>query len=653
VDSSHSLEKRQYTKIQNRLSIAFSILASVITLVISLAVYLEARRNLYTQFTERVLSFVSLAELQQLPNLLSNITTPEDQDTSIYKFLQQEHQKIVDSDPTLGSVYTLRQDQQGNIYFVVDAVSRDLSQSKPSASYGDFYTNPGPVLRESFATLNRPIAEEGFYADDWGTWLSAYAPIYRDDGTREGVLGINLSAEAVLTAERNMLITSLVILAFALPIFAIVGWVVGNRLTRPIVELINGVNRITSGDLEYRVAIKSGDEIEALADSFNIMTSRVGELVNNLEKRVADRTAELEIVSKQMTKRADLLTTVSDVSRAISTVQDIEKLLDSIVELISNRFNYYHTGIFIIDDKREYAVLQAASSEGGKRMLARSHKLKVGEEGIVGFVTDSGQPRVAVDTGAEAIYFKNPDLPGTRSELTLPLMISERIIGALDVQSEQPDAFSEDDIQVLGTLANQVAVAIQNASLFTETRKALNEAQIAYQRFVQTGWKRFMERSTQIGYQFTGNTVNPLKTALDRPEINAVLESGEATTDAVTENKASIPTLAIPIKVRGETIGVLDIRALRTDRAWEKTDITTAQTIADRLAFALENARLIDESQKRAARERAISDMTSKIGSSVDVNTILQQTVQELGRLIGNSEVIIQIGSGNNNQTKE
>jgi GAF domain-containing protein len=653
VDSSQPLKNKHYTKIQYRLSLAFSILASVITLVISLAVYLEARRNLYAQFTERVLSFVSLAELQQLPNLLSNITTPEDQNTSIYKFLQQEHLKIVNSDPTLGSVYTLRQDPQGNIFFVVNAVSREISQSKPPASYGDLYTNPSPLLRETFATLKQPIAEEGFYTDEWGTWLSAYAPIYRDDGTREGVLGINFSAAAVLTAERSMLITSLVILAIALPIFAVLGWVVGNRLTRPIVELNNGVNRITSGDLEYRVAIKSGDEIEALADSFNTMTSRVGELVNNLEQRVADRTAELEIVSNQMTKRAELLTTVSDVSRAITTVQDIEKLLYSIVELISNRFDYYHTGIFIIDDKREYAVLQATNSEGGKRMLARGHKLKVGEEGIVGFVTVSGQPRVAVDTGAEAIYFKNPDLPGTRSELTLPLLIGEKIIGALDVQSEQPDAFSEIDIQVLGTLANHVAIAIQNADLFTETRKALNEAQIAYQRFIQTGWKRYMEQTTQIGYQFTGTTVNPLKTALDRSEINAVLESGEATSDAVTENNASVPTLAVPIKVRGETIGVLDIRALRNDRAWEKTDMAIVQTIADRLAFALENARLIDESQKRAARERAISDMTSKIGSSVDVNTILQQTVQELGRLIGNSEVVIQIGSENNNQSKE
>ena len=157
-----------------------------------------------------------------------------------------------------------------------------------------------------------------------------------------------------------------------------------------------------------------------------------------------------------------------------------------------------------------------------------------------------------------------------------------------------------------------------------------------------------MQHSTQVGYQFASNTINPLKIPLDRPEINSVLESGQTLTTGVSEDNSSIPTLTVPIKVRGETIGVLDIRALHTDREWAQTDIATAQTIVDRLAFALENARLIDESQKRAARERAISDMTTKIGSSVDVDTILQQTVQELGRLIGNSEVVIQIGSENN-----
>jgi GAF domain-containing protein/HAMP domain-containing protein len=659
VKSTTSLEQKRYTKIQTRLAIAFALLAAAITLSISVVLYLQARKNLYSQYSDRVLSLVSLAELQQSPNLLSDVKSVADQDTATYRFLQQQLNRIVDSDPTLGSAYIIRRDEIGTIYYVLEAVAQNMRASSPPANFGDLDTSTGPILKETIKTLDKPIVETSFTTDKRGTWISAYAPIYRDDGTKEGILGMNLSVDALVTAERNMLISSILILVLALPIFAALGWVIGGRLARPIVDLTKGVQRITSGDLHYRVEIKSGDEVEALADSFNIMTGRVNELVDSLEQRVEARTLELknatvdlEKSSAQIARRADQLSTVSDVAQAIASVQDVNELLDSVVRLISERFNFYHTGVFLIDDKYEYAILKAASSDGGKRMLARSHKLKVGEEGIVGAVTGSGKPRVALDTGEDATYFKNPDLPQTRSEMTLPLKIGERIIGALDVQSDMPNAFAEDDIKVLGTLANQVAVAIQNANLFAETRNALGEAQRAYQKFVQIGWKWFMEHSPLVGYQYTGSGLKPLMKPLDRPEIENAYESGQSINDTVVDNLRTIPALAVPIMVRGETIGVLDIRANDPKREWDAADLATAQTIADRLAFALENARLIEDSQKRVAREHAISDMTSRIGSSVDVSTILQQTVQELGKLIGNSEVVIQL-SGDHPQAKE
>jgi GAF domain-containing protein len=326
----------------------------------------------------------------------------------------------------------------------------------------------------------------------------------------------------------------------------------------------------------------------------------------------------------------------------------LESLLPRITQVISDRFGHYHVGIFLLDQKKEHAALKAANSAGGRNMLARGHKLRVGEEGIVGYVTGTGKSRLAIDTGEDKIHFKNPELPGTRSELALPLIVGKEIIGALDVQSQSPNAFSEDDIKVLSTLANQVAIAIQNANLYSETIVALSEARSAYQRFVETGWQNYMEKSTQFGFQFSNNLIQPLSKALERPEITAVLESGETITDSTEGLKLAVPTVAVPIKVRGVTIGVIDVRSINPNRKWEKSDVAAAQTIADRLAFALENARLIDESRKRVARERAISDMSAKIGSSVDVNIILQQTVQEIGKLIGNSEVVIQINKDHN-----
>jgi GAF domain-containing protein len=279
-------------------------------------------------------------------------------------------------------------------------------------------------------------------------------------------------------------------------------------------------------------------------------------------------------------------------------------------------------------------------------MLAQGHRLKVGQVGIVGNVANTGKPRIALDTGEDAVFFNNPNLPETKSEMALPLKVGEKIIGVLDVQSTESGAFNPEDEEILSILADQVSIAIENASLF-------DEAQSVIHKFVETSWQYFLGHSTQHGYQFTNNMAQPLIKPLERPEITAALESGQVITNATSDMRLTVPTLAIPIKVRGEVIGVIDVRSLNSSREWDKVDMSAIQTIGDRLAFALDNARLIDETQRRVARERAISDMTSKIGSSVDVNTILQRTVQELGKLIGNSEVVIQLSSENDLLVKE
>lgn len=643
MDSMDSPSTRRYTRIQTRLAVAFAVLAVTITVTVSVIVYLQMRQTLFNEFKGRVVSLAKLAQLQQYPNLLSNIRTPEDQDTSIYKFIRQENRKIVDSDPSIGSVYVMRMDEQGNIYFVVDAQKSELDAVKSSPNFGEIYEDPGPLLQEQFLTMNQVIVEDDFYTDDWGTWLSAYAPIYKDDGTREGVLGIDLSAEVVTSAQQSILTTSTIILLLTLPFFAGAGWFIGGRLANPIVQLTAGAKRVAEGDLQYAVEINTGDEVEILADTFNIMTAKVNNLVGTLEQRVDERTKdlsekthELEEATLKLESRASQLTAVSEVTKAVTTIRDVNRLFTDITETISKQFGFYHVGIFLNDPLDEYTVLRASNSEGGKRLLAQGHRLKIGQVGIVGYVAGTGKPRIALDIGEDAAYFNNPNLPLTKSEMALPLKAGDRTFGVMDVQSTESGAFKPEDVDTLAILADQVSIAIENARLF-------DEAQTIIRKFVETGWNQYMKKSTQLGVQYSNSLIQPLTKVLDRPEINAVLESGEAITETSDGVKLAVPTIAVPVKVRGVTVGVIDIRSINPNRRWEKTDIAAAQTIADRLAFALENARLIDESQKRVARERAISDMSSKIGSSMDVNTILQQTVHELGKLIGNSEVIIQM----------
>src|SRR6185503_1441571 len=237
--------------------------------------------------------------------------------------------------------------------------------------------------------------------------------------------------------------------------------------------------------------------------AFNSMTSRLRGILEGLEQRVAERTSELEAANAKNERRARQFESIAQVASTISSTRDMDSLLPQITTAISNRFGFYHVGIFLLDPRREYAVLSAANSEGGQRMLARNHRLRVGEMGIVGFVTSVGEPRVALNTGEDAVFFNNPDLPETRSEISLPLHIGDEIIGALDVQSTKPNAFDQEDINILTTLADQVSIAIQNARQYEETRKALAEADALSGQFVQTEWQHFTKRQKLIGILHT------------------------------------------------------------------------------------------------------------------------------------------------------
>jgi PAS domain S-box-containing protein len=239
-------------------------------------------------------------------------------------------------------------------------------------------------------------------------------------------------------------------------------------IARPVEQLTEGAAHLAAGSLDKRVSVESADELGALAAAFNRMADRLQASHAELERRVAERTADLH-------RRALQLHAAAEVARSATCAGDLDNLLHSAVDMIQDRFGFYHAGIFLVDERREYAVLRAATGEAGNRMLARRHRLKVGEVGIVGFVAGTGQPRIALDVGEDACFFDNPDLPETRSELALPLRVGERVIGALDVQSRQAAAFDESDVTILQTMADQLAMAIENARLVHEMQMAIRE----------------------------------------------------------------------------------------------------------------------------------------------------------------------------------
>ena len=189
--------------------------------------------------------------------------------------------------------------------------------------------------------------------------------------------------------------------------------IVANSFSKPILDLTKSAEKISQGDFDTQAVIKSKDEIGILGSSFNSMTRQLKELIDTLESRVQERTRQLAEQFETLQFRSRQLQTVSDVARGIATTRELESLLSEVTTLISERFNFYHVGIFLNDEKNEYAVLRAANSTGGRKMLARQHKLQIGQVGIVGYVTGTGNPRIATDVGQDAVFFNNPDLPET------------------------------------------------------------------------------------------------------------------------------------------------------------------------------------------------------------------------------------------------
>ncbi len=396
-------------------------------------------------------------------------------------------------------------------------------------------------------------------------------------------------------------------------------------------------------------AAYAGYKQDQLTNINEELYQRESELKNNqatLELQVYERTAELQLANQYNERRAKQFESIAQVSRAIIQTQGLQDILPQITQVIHQQFNFYHVGIFLLDANNEYAILVASNSDGGQKMLARNHKLKVGQIGIVGNVAGTGVPRIALDTGTDAAYFNNPDLPETHSEMALPLFRSgQQIIGVIDVQSTEQNAFGQEDIQILTTLAEQVSIAITNASLYEETQKALLESEMLYRRDIQAGWGKFTQSRKLVGVRRQGMKSNLLIEPMELPGASEVTFSGNVYQKKADNNDKS-SQVTIPMKLRGEIVGLLNVKT-EEKRKWSSDEIDIVTAIVERAALSIESARLLEESRTAAEKERAISEMSAKISAGTEIETILKTAVRELGNQIGGAQITVEMGSEN------
>lgn len=403
------------------------------------------------------------------------------------------------------------------------------------------------------------------------------------------------SADVLRVMQTQSLVVAFLIIIYGMS-FAVS---FSRSISTPIDALLENFKNIEAGDLSERATIKTSDEIGRLSIYFNQMISRLHELQSSLENQIA--------------KRTDQLRATSEVGRAASSILDPDELVEKTVNLITEQLGYYYAAIFIVSPDGAWAELRSATGEAGAELKARQHRLAIGGKSMVGSAISLRQARIAHDVGLEAVRFNNPLLPNTRSEIALPLMVGGRVVGALDAQSTEPNAFDSENTETLLGMANQVAVALENARLYQEAQNALREIRANQRTQLSNAWSEISDSG-------------------DKLEFSVGQESYQV------DNQSA--RLTVPLALRDQVIGEVSVLG---DDAWTEDDISWVTAVARQAAFAIENARLLEESQQSALQERIISEITSKIWSSTTIEGIMQVAITELGRTLSANEAVIKL----------
>lgn len=451
----------------------------------------------------------------------------------------------------------------------------------------------------------------------------------RDAAARIATIA-NERAEAqanVAQAETSRVQTFLLI-GFAVQVvgIAVVLLLFGRDIAVSLRRLLQTAQRFEEGDLQVRSQVPGEDEFAELGRTFNSMAGQLGELVGGLEARVAERTRDLVITA--------------EIGEAVVAHRDPRELMQEVVDLVRERFDFYHVQVFLVDDAVENAVLVASTGTAGRALLARRHSLPVGSQSVIGQVTGRGEAVIALDTDTSAVHRRNELLPDTRSEMALPMRVGGQIIGALDVQSVLPNAYDQDTVAVFQIMADQLAIALENARLRARYEDAIVEIQAMERRITAEAWKSFQsgrDPNAPLGYELQGKAVAPY-----REEMPTALQQAMQSGTPVSLQSNGDVELALPIKVRGEVIGAFGFSG--QDLAnMSGEDIALIEAVIDRVGMALENMRLVEQTARRAEYEQIVNEITAKIVGSTDVNFILQTTVKELGRALRAPQTSVQL----------
>jgi len=409
----------------------------------------------------------------------------------------------------------------------------------------------------------------------------------------------------------------------------VIGIFIINRLyVRPINVITDTLRAITAGDFRSPFPINTDDdEIGTLAETVIDLRQQLQSYTDDMNTRVETRSRDLQVTQ--------------EIGRVAISETDLDRLMTQVVDLIAERFeSIYHAQIFLIEGN--YAVLKASTGEAGVQLLAKGHRLGVGSLSVIGQVTQQNQTIIARDTAASEVHRRNEFLRDTRAELAIPLRLGSRVIGALDVQSAQRDGFGDELITILETMADQIAIAIENSRLYTEVQQRLQEFENISRQRSQHNWNDFMstQRTTQIVSKAGAQVIHDFSALRQRAIDSGRVEVGDLT------SRDTIP-VALPIRIRDQVLGVIEWEI--PENEFNQNRILLAEELASRLAVSLDNARLVQAGRQTVENERIINTISAKLSGQTDIEQILQTAIQEVGQVLRAPRVNIRLTQDNTN----